>query len=368
MDCAVIPTLPYSEFARRLYDSAGEKRRPISMSLEVTQRCNAACVHCYQDWPAEVDGDLSTDAWFELLDEAADMGVLWLLITGGEPLVRRDFVDIYQHARKRGFITQVFTNGMLVDDDVADMFAEWAPYLVEVTLHSLRPEVFDRISGVPGGFGMCMDGIQRLMDRGVSLGLKSMVLRDNAQDVLDVQDWAQARDLPYRFDPHIIPGLTGGRTPLQTRLAPEQIVALDMAVPARLDDWIALNDRDVYVSPERVFTCGAGLRSFYVDAGGRVAACSMTLYDSFVWRPGTLQVAWDEHIPGVITRTTGSDYACGDCHLQVFCTRCAGWAKLEAGSETAAVPYLCELGRLRAEAVDRHRRTQREEPERVRIE
>ncbi|MGC9469022.1 MAG: radical SAM protein, partial [Anaerolineae bacterium] len=98
MDCPYIPELSYSDFGTRLRERIAGKRVPLSGSLELTFRCNLRCKHCYLDGVHDgIPGqeELTTEEWYDLLDQMADMGTLWLLMTGGEPFVRPDFLDIY---------------------------------------------------------------------------------------------------------------------------------------------------------------------------------------------------------------------------------------------------------------------------------
>ena len=106
MDCPYIPTLGYGEFSKRLHENAVEKRIPISGSIELTERCNLKCVHCYiNQSPDNIKlskREMSKNEIFNILDQIVDAGCLWILLTGGEPLLRHDFLDIYTYAKKKG--------------------------------------------------------------------------------------------------------------------------------------------------------------------------------------------------------------------------------------------------------------------------
>ena len=120
----------YQDFSLKLHNKAvtAEKRIPINATIDVTHRCNNRCVHCYCSLPVNdekaISEELSTEEIEKLFDELRDMGCLWLLITGGEPLLRPDFRDIYLSAKRHGFIITVFTNGTLIDEGIADFFAQ----------------------------------------------------------------------------------------------------------------------------------------------------------------------------------------------------------------------------------------------------
>ena len=144
MECPPIPKVSYIQFADRLNRGLFNERLPISGSIELTFRCNLRCVHCYCNLPQNdrqaIETELETDEVYRLLDQIAEAGCLWLLITGGEPFLRDDFLDIYTYAKKKGFITTLFTNGTLLNKDLADALVEWPPFLVEITLYGATRE------------------------------------------------------------------------------------------------------------------------------------------------------------------------------------------------------------------------------------
>ena len=128
MECLPIPQMSYSQFGERLNRRVLTERLPISGSIELTFRCNLRCVHCYCNLPMNdpeaIEMELGVDELYQILDQIAEAGCLWLLITGGEPLLRNDFLDIYIYAKKKGFITTLFTNGTLLSPELADALVE----------------------------------------------------------------------------------------------------------------------------------------------------------------------------------------------------------------------------------------------------
>src|SRR4051812_18231504 len=97
-------TVSYAAFSGQLHRAAAAAHTPLNGSIEVTHRCPLTCAHCYNNLPmadsAAQRRELTTAEHFRIVDELADAGCLWLLYTGGEIFARRDFLDIYTHARK----------------------------------------------------------------------------------------------------------------------------------------------------------------------------------------------------------------------------------------------------------------------------
>jgi radical SAM protein with 4Fe4S-binding SPASM domain len=350
VSCLEIPMLSYEEFDARIKNNAADKRVPLSVTLETTYRCNVSCIHCYADGSAG-EQELSTQETIRILDEAADLGTMFLLMSGGDPLVRADFLEVYEHAKRLGMIITLFTNGTLVTEEIADALADYPPFAIEITVHSMRPEAFDAISGVPGSFKRCMDGIARLSERGLTLRLKSMAMRQNAMWLSEVEEYALSIGAPYRFDSVIIPGLDSSRQSLETRLAPESIVALDMASSKRVE---ALQELAAMRPPARsslVYNCGGGRRGFNVNPYGLMSICPFTQHASYDLRGGSVAEGWSGFIPAVLARSPRTPNPCPTCDLLWLCNRCAGKSYLETGDEEAPIPFWCDVAKLRRQAL-----------------
>ena len=159
---------------------ADRNRTPLNVHLELTYRCNEQCVHCYcvveHGREQEVRRrELTLDEIRRVLDELADMGGLYLTLSGGEVMVRPDFFDIAEHARRRGFAYRVFTNGIGLTEAKVERLAALEPLTVELSIFSADPEVHDAITRVPGSFRRLMAAIDRLQRHGVRVYLKTVV-------------------------------------------------------------------------------------------------------------------------------------------------------------------------------------------------
>src|SRR4029077_1513794 len=163
---------------------ADRNRTPLNVHLELTYRCNEQCVHCYcvveHGREQEVRRhELTLDEIRGLLDELADMGGLYLTLSGGEVMVRPDFFEIAEHARRRGFAYRIFTNGIGLTEAKVERLAALEPLTVELSIFSADPEVHDAINRVPGSFRRLMAAIERLQRHGLRVYLKTVVMKPN---------------------------------------------------------------------------------------------------------------------------------------------------------------------------------------------
>lgn len=361
------------------------KPRLKQIDIELTERCNNNCVHCLINRPsddAEARSREMTDSQIRrILRQAADLGCLQVRFTGGEPLLRRGFEDLYLYARRLGLKVSLFTNARLVTPDLARLFAR-IPLLVpvEITIYGMSRETCEAVTRSQGAHEQSRRGLERLLDQGVPLAVRWVMLPQNKHETPEFEAWARS--------------LSGTASP------PSFVVSLDLR--SRRDDAerndviralrfppqeaLAFLSRDAeryrrdmaafastFMGPagDRLFGCGAG-RSICVDAYGRVQPC-MGL------RVPELAVALSPEGPsdsdgspaagsggedGGVTlseamiryrglterRAENPDYLkrCARCFLKGFCEQCPAKSWAEHGTLDTPVAYLCETAHLQA--------------------
>jgi radical SAM protein with 4Fe4S-binding SPASM domain len=354
VDCAGVPEVGLDEWVKALLPRHG-KRLPLVGSLEVTYRCNLDCVQCYcnlspNDQEARAR-ELTLVEIRDIIDQVADEGCLWLLLTGGEPLLRPDFLDIYSYAKKKGMLVTLFTNGTLLNAEIADYLAEWPPRKVEITLHAVTRDTFETATRAAGSFDRCMRGIKLLLERGIRLNLKTTVTTLNRHELWATKEYAKSLGVDYRFDGVLIPRLDGSRAPYTVRLTAEELVGLDQQDQARREAFerFLRHPRAAQLGDD-LYVCGAGKRSFHIDPTGRLSLCLMERGHTFDLRRGTFRTAWHEFVPAVRSSRSAGAVKCRTCPIMSLCGQCPSWSYLEHRDLETPVEYLCRLGHLRAEA------------------
>jgi radical SAM protein with 4Fe4S-binding SPASM domain len=356
MECPYIPIIKYSEFRKRLDEKLQGRRFPLGCSIEVTARCNLHCVQCYINLPVgnkkAQKQELTYKELCSILDQITDEGCLWLLLTGGEPFVRQDFLDIYTYAKKKGMIITLYTNGTTITPRIADYLAEWRPSSIEITLYGSTQETYEKVTGVHGSYKKCIRGIDLLLERKLPLELKSMIMTLNKHEVWKMKAYAESLGLDFRFDPVVNMRVDGDRGPEEYRLTPEDIVELDLNDEERLKEWHNFCSKFLGMSqsPEYIYQCGAGLGTFHIDPYGKMSACMMTRMSSFDLRFGSFKEGWHSFIPKIIEQKWSQDVSCKTCDLIALCDQCPGWAHVENNDQEKQVEYLCQIAHLRAEA------------------
>jgi len=264
-------------------------RVPLSGSLDLTHRCNLRCVHCYLGGQSErcklQDREMDTRQILSVVDEIAEAGCLFLLITGGEPLLREDFPDIYSHIKRKGLLVTVFTNGTVITDRILALFQALPPHVVEISLYGATSQTYERITGISGSYRRCLDGVKRLLEGKVRVRLKTILMTLNRHEFVDIENMARAFGVKFRFDAAIFPCVNGDKRPLNLRVAPSEAIEKEFSDKERARSWKDYNEnRHGRSAPGRLYHCGAGLTGFHVDAYGTLKPCLMSANIAFTFQ------------------------------------------------------------------------------------
>ncbi len=203
-------------------------QRPVNGSLELLPLCNMSCDMCYirmgRQETEEQGGLHSADEWIRLGHEMVEAGVLFLLLTGGEPLLFPGFRTLYRELKKAGIILTVNTNGTLLDEDWADFFGKYKPRRINITLYGANENAYRDLCHYPGGFEKTVQGIQLLKERGVDVKINGSVTKYNRDDMEAIYQIGRNLDVPVHMDTYMLPGIheRGRSFEEQSRLMPEE--------------------------------------------------------------------------------------------------------------------------------------------------
>ncbi len=160
-----------------LWKKISGQRIPLSFELEITARCNNNCRHCYINLPANdtdaKNNELSLNEIEKIADQAMDLGSLWCLISGGEPLLRKDFQDIYLMLKKKGYLISIFTNACLITSDHISLFHKYPPRDIEVTVYGITKETYEKVTRKPGSYDLFRKGLDLLIKNNIPVRLKA---------------------------------------------------------------------------------------------------------------------------------------------------------------------------------------------------
>lgn len=352
--------------------------RLASLDIELTERCNSRCIHCYINQPEE-DQSIKTremDTAFvqSVLKQAADLGCLSVRFTGGEPLLREDFADIYLFARRLGLKVLIFTNARLITAELAELFSRIPPgKLVEVSVYGMHENPYDAVAGVRGAFKEFWQGVTLLQECQVPFIVKQSLLPQNRDELPEFE--AFAATLPYmertpsysmNFDLRARrDDEAKNRVIRRMRISPEETLDMLTREPEKyIKEMRQFAGKFMGPSGDRIFNCGAG-HGACIDAYGYAQMCLLLRHSDTVYaldqakhrerNPGSdlspLEYALTKFFPQVREmRSRNPEYLkrCAVCFLKGFCDQCPAKSWEEHGTLDTPVEYLCRVAHAQA--------------------
>ncbi|HIZ74053.1 MAG TPA: radical SAM protein [Candidatus Mediterraneibacter stercoravium] len=341
---------------RMLLDQARRTYTPANGSIELLPLCNMNCDMCYVRLSREEmerQGKLRTaDEWLEIGRQMKEAGVLFLLLTGGEPFLYPDFRRLYLELRKMGMIITINTNGTLIDEDLAVFLGKYKPRRVNITLYGTDEETYASLCHYPGGYEKTLRGIRLLREHGVDVKVGGSLTRANRADLDKLLDVEKELGIPVRVDTYMMPATRERDLPynMQSRLDPEEaararIHALKREMgPELFPQYV---QQSVYRAdhPEPVesapghMSCMAGQCSFTINWQGEMRPCVILSEPAASVFDMGFEAAWKYIVEE--THKILLNAKCTSCHMRHLCRTCAASALLETGSYGGVPDYMC---------------------------
>jgi radical SAM protein with 4Fe4S-binding SPASM domain len=314
-----------------------ESGMPLRAMLEISDRCNEVCAHCYQVQGQK--GELTTGQWRSVLDQLAAQGVLLLTISGGEATLRPDFLDILAHARARNFVVRLYTNGLTMTAELAAALRELSVLDVEISLYATHAETHDFVTGVPGSFERTLAGVRHLRAAGVPVTLKTVVMNVNQAEIAGYAEFAASVDAQFRLDAGGLMPREGGDLFPQA-LDPDEAAQVDV-----LRAYELTNPHAQGRQPEDELLCGAA-HSLHVEPNGELRPCTMLdVKLGHVLEAGAFAGFHSPAAEDMRALRWGDVHGCRECDLGCYCTRCFAAARAESGDALGPYPSACKGAR-----------------------
>lgn len=341
---------------RMLLDQAKRTRTPANGSIELLPLCNMNCDMCYvrlSKKEMEAKGRLRTaDEWLEVGRQMKDAGVLFLLLTGGEPFLYPDFRRLYLELRKMGMIITINTNGTLIDEDLAEFFGKYKPRRVNITLYGADEDAYTNLCHYPGGYEKTLQGIRLLRENDVDVKVSSSLAQSNKSDLDRLLDIGETLGIPVWVDTYMMPATRERDLPynMQVRLEPEEaaregIRAMKRVLgPELFPQYVRQSvERADHPEPAEAkpghMSCMAGQCSFTINWQGEMRPCVILTEPAISVFEVGFKAAWKYIVEE--THKILLNEKCSTCHMRHLCRTCAASALLETGSYDGVPDYMC---------------------------
>lgn len=345
-----------SAVERAMVLRAAGQRIPVYGSMELLPLCNLNCDMCYvrlSRAQMEAQGHMRTGAeWLALGREMAKTGVLYMLLTGGEPLLHPDFKEIYLGLRKLGFILTINSNATLIDEEWADFFEKNKPRRIHVTIYGTSAETYDKQCHYAEGFDRVINAVKLLRSRNVNVRLGFSVTPNNQKDLASFYELGRSLDCAINADTYMSPTMREREKPFdqQNRLLPKVAAKADLD-SLRLEYGEELFSASISHTLEEIDTfvpgeeapcesiCMAGRCSFTINWQGKLRPCVLAGEpEADVFEMG-FAAAWKQVSDAFLALRFCSK--CSVCALRGMCHTCPVACKAETGDYMGRPEYLC---------------------------
>jgi radical SAM protein with 4Fe4S-binding SPASM domain len=303
---------------------------PLSAHLDLTYRCNEGCGHCYLEHNGR--DELATGEVGGILGQLAEAGTLFLTISGGEPLLREDFFEVVEAARRLSFDVRLKTNALLIRHEEARRLRALHVHDVQVSIYSHRAETHDRITGVRGSLERSLEAIRLMRELGQKVIVSHVVMRGSGRDHGEVKALAERLGAGFRIDPTITPRLNGDDSNLALNVGRDELVRI-----LRNPDYVTSVEE--YCAPPAPAdaetldgtSCGAGFAHCYIAPDGDVYPCvQFPLRCGNLRRQSFVEIWRNSPQFQQVRATRSRDLpVCSECSHLRTCSRCPGLALTE---------------------------------------
>ena len=344
------------KIATWLHSRGGRLGLPIGGNFELTARCNFDCPMCYvhlnQKDQEAMGRELSAEEWIHLAGEAKNRGMIFALLTGGEPFLRKDFFRIYEAMRNMGILISINSNGSLIRGEILERLLENPPLRMNISLYGGCRETYKNMCG-QDVFGTVTENIRALREAGVDVRLNLSVTRWNRQDMQKIHDIARELGVFVKGTSYMFPPVRSLNSP-DTRLSPEEaaLCALEWDrirfTPEEfgrraeaMKDLAAVEERECGADLSEGVSCRAGHSAFWITWDGRMLPCGMMPGpEAYPLRDG-FETAWEQI--KAETRKIRMPKECAVCSKQQVCPVCAAVRVTETGAFDKVPEYVCRM-------------------------
>ena len=333
------------------------KQKPVSATLELLPLCNMNCDMCFVRLSKEQmdqQGKLLTyQQWIDLAKQMQQFGLLFLLITGGEPLLYPHFKELYIELIKMGFIVSINTNGTLLSDTWISVFKKYKPRRINITLYGSNNTTYTTLCHFPNGYTQTIESIKQLINAKIPVKINGSIVKDNYSEMQELYDICNSLDVAVHIDTYMIPSITHSliRDQALIRLDPKTMAYAELTV---LKNEMSTETFQHYVSntitkietntsyPTGI-NCQAGNTSFAINWKGFMLPCISMKGIQVNLLETSIEEAWNTISKQ--SKTLFMSHSCGNCKYRPICKTCVATAYLETNHYDHAPAYMCEYAK-----------------------
>jgi radical SAM protein with 4Fe4S-binding SPASM domain len=333
--------------AESYFDSVASKaaraRQPEGATFELTYGCNLRCLHCYNPTHRALPHELATDEVCSIVSQMAELGILAVSFSGGEPLVRPDIEMILRHTRRQGLLIHMLSNATRITPNFVDILDEVGVSQVNVSIYGATASIYERMTDVPGSFAHFLRGLSYLTGRPFPVTVRMPVTTINVHEILACRELVEEHGFKFQYCLDIQPRVDGLLAPLQYRLSPSRKAQLNQEMLGARSAPMAYEECP---AEARFIECACGQTRFAVTPYGEMNLCVAFPIPRYNLRKGTVREGWELLKRTVDVAQPNERYECPTCNVRPFCAQGRSDAWLETGDMSRCLPHFKEWASL----------------------
>lgn len=342
----------FNGIERNLVNKYSMLKMPINVGFELTPYCNFNCKMCYIHDSKLNCSILRKEHWINFAKQAKDLGILFILLTGGEPLLHPEFKEIYCELKSMGMVLTLNTNASLIDEKMADFFKEDLPRRINISLYGTTNEVYEKVCGIKNGFDKVDKAIHLLKERNVPVKINIIATKLNYDNLDEMYEYCKKNDLTVEANSYLYEPLRKSKGKQQYRLEPSKMAIANIKwdeyrfnediMKARCIDAYEILKK--YKEPTTNDTvnlqCRAGTSSFWICWNGNAIPCVNIPIAQISLLENSMVDAWKQIL--YETSEIRVSKKCSECLLRRFCQSCGAIAYHENKKFDDIPTVICE--------------------------
>lgn len=325
-----------------------KNRHPHVGGIELTPYCNLQCIHCYlQD--QEKQALLSTAEVKYIIDKLFDAGVLFLYFTGGEIFTRPDFFEIYIYAKQKGFIVELLTNGTLINSEAIEIFNQFPPASISISMYGKDEESYYRVTGQNGMYNRVINTFNLLSKNSIHFEIKYIGMQENQDDYPAIHSLAERYEAEFSYSMELFPTLNGNGCTKSHMISLEKIIGIESKMPGKKEEYKRLSEiQNPFVGKEEVplYLCDMAISNFLVDYQGYLNPCHKCRFKKWNLLSDNFKTAWDDYA-SLLKERASKNNKCLKCKYLMMCSPCVVVNYLSTGDYNTPADTVCQLTHLR---------------------
>lgn len=349
-------TEPY--IATYLHTKGRRLGLPIAGNFELTARCNFNCPMCYvhmSEKEVEAAGkELTAEQWIAIAEAAKNKGMIFALLTGGEPFVRKDFFEIYGAMKKMGMIVSINSNGSMLDGKILERLIEDPPFRINISLYGGCNETYETMCGLPV-YDKVLKNIITLKENGIDVRLNLSITPYNCQDIEKIYEFAKEYHIQVKASSYMYPPIRLGKEldGCGNRLSADESAKYSVEWDAlrfseeefakraeAMKNLVKVEEDECSVEMDSGVRCRAGSTSFWMTWDGKMRPCGMMPEPTAYPLEDGFDAAWEKIREE--TQKIRQPAKCTSCSKKEVCGACAAVCIAETGKFQQVPKYMCE--------------------------